>query len=357
MSSNNLLQWIRQPHRLLLFLLLFLYTLLFTNLAWTQHLSMRTHKADLGQIAQAIWNSSRGRFVEMTDNGFVASRLTDHVEPILLLVSPILWLWSDVRALLLLQVVFVAIGGWLFYELALVRLARIRVKSNGSRILTLALVIAYLLAPQPQAAVLTEFHAAPLSVPLILWAFWAIETDRRIQAVLAILLVAGVKEEMALLAAGLSGFAIYDLCIARRHDDSSRSRFILPLFVLLTIVCLAWFYITTFVIVPAHAVGVYGVEESVYLERYGALGNSPLDIIKSFVLRPGLVWRIVLEPARTHYLLSLIAGFGFLGLIAPEILILCLPLLFANLFSSYHPHRIEFFPNCPNSRHLALSPQ
>ena len=40
----------------------------------------------------------------------VATRLTDHVEPILALISPIFWLWDDVRALLLLQVVFVAIG-------------------------------------------------------------------------------------------------------------------------------------------------------------------------------------------------------------------------------------------------------
>ncbi|MEZ4725842.1 MAG: DUF2079 domain-containing protein [Caldilineaceae bacterium] len=83
---------------------------------------MRTHKADLGQIAQAIWNSSRGRFMESTDTGIIASRLTDHVEPMLALISPVLWLWDDVRALLLLQVIFVAVGAWPLYELALLLL-------------------------------------------------------------------------------------------------------------------------------------------------------------------------------------------------------------------------------------------
>ena len=41
----------------------------------------------LGQIDQAVWNSSRGRFLEQTDNGYIATRLTDHVEPILVLIS------------------------------------------------------------------------------------------------------------------------------------------------------------------------------------------------------------------------------------------------------------------------------
>ncbi|MEZ4559213.1 MAG: DUF2079 domain-containing protein [Caldilineaceae bacterium] len=80
---------------------------------------MRTHKADLGQIDQAVWNSSHGRFVEQTDNGYIATRMTDHVEPILALISPVFWLWNDVRALLLVQVLFVAAGAWLVYLLSM----------------------------------------------------------------------------------------------------------------------------------------------------------------------------------------------------------------------------------------------
>ncbi len=126
----------------------------------------------------------------MTDNGFVATRLTDHVEPILALISPLLWLWEDVRVLLLLQVVGIALGALPLYALALHRLeAMLSAKERTqiwiveplrqlTRPLALALALAYLLTPQLQSAVLTEFHAAPLAVPLILWAFWAVETRR-----------------------------------------------------------------------------------------------------------------------------------------------------------------------------------
>src|SRR5688572_18926830 len=100
----------RNPIQIALWLLILLYIWLFAGLAFAQHAGMRTHKADLGQMDQAVWNSSRGRFLEMTDHGFVATRMTDHVEPILALISPLLWLWDDVRALLLLQVAAAAVG-------------------------------------------------------------------------------------------------------------------------------------------------------------------------------------------------------------------------------------------------------
>ncbi|CAN5793278.1 hypothetical protein BH10CHL1_BH10CHL1_09810 [soil metagenome] len=333
-------------YHLLLLGLILVYVVIFARLAFAQHLGMRTHKADLGQIDQAVWNSSRGRFVEMTDNGFVATRLTDHVEPILALISPIFWLWDDVRALLLLQVIVVALGAWPLYELALLRLDQLLSPSERLQIwhseplrqltrpIALTLALAYLLAPQLQSAVLTEFHAAPLAAPLILWAFWAIETRHWQQFVVATLLVASVKEETALLAAGLGVWAIWRLILANlRLTKPLRYPLLLASFV--TLISLVWFYLATFVIVPAYAQQVYHGAESVYFQRYGALGNSPLDIFKSFVTQPSVVWRIASEPARLHYLWALLAAFGFFSLLAPEILLLALPVLLANLLSAY----------------------
>ena len=103
-----------------------LYIVVFTGLAWQQHAAMQTHQADLGQIDQAIWNSSRGHLLEFSKEGFQSVRLTDHVEPIFILISPVFWVWDDVRALLLLQVLFVAIGVWPLHELARRRLPHYR---------------------------------------------------------------------------------------------------------------------------------------------------------------------------------------------------------------------------------------
>ncbi len=339
-------------YRLLLVGAIIVYVVVFADLAFDLHTGMRTHRSDLGQIDQAVWNSSRGRFVEQTDNGFVATRLTDHVEPILALISPVLWLWDDVRALLLLQAIFVAAGALLLYSLACRQFLKLLTPAERSQIwqyepvqqltrpLALALSLAYLLAPQLQSALLTEFHAAPLAVPFILWAFWAVDRARWGQFLAAALLVALVKEEMALLAAGLGAWAIWrgwwesrSLADPAARGQQRRQAGLAGGGVLLA--ALAWFYVATFVIVPAHAVTVYGVAESTYFQRYGALGNSPLDIARSFFTQPQIVWQIASEPARVAYLVGLVAAFAWLPMLGAEIVLLALPVLLANLLSAY----------------------
>ena len=355
--------------RLLLAVAIILYIALFTNLAFDLHNSMRTHRSDLGQIAQAVWNSSQGRFVEMTDNGFVATRMTDHVEPILAVISPVFWLWQDVRALLLLQVILVAVGAWPLYELALQRLDlllsprerkqiwQIEPLRQLTRPLALTLAIAYLLTPQLQSALLTEFHAAPLAVPFILWAFWAVNAQRPWHFLIATLLVAITKEEMALLAAGLALWQLWRSWYEGSDSEGgNKSQFAIRSAALLFMLSLVWFYVATFVIVPAHSAQIYNTEQSVYFSRYGALGTSPLDIAKNFVTQPQLVWQIAIEPARRNYLWGLLAPFGLFSLLAPEVLLLALPLLFANLFSTYPAQYYgEFHYSAPLIPYVAVA--
>lgn len=344
------------PYLWTLLALALLYTVVFTRLAWETHAGMRTHRSDLGQIDQAIWNSSRGRFLAQTDNGFEATRLTDHVEPILALISPIYWVWDDVRALLLLQVLGVAVGVLPLYLLTLHRceallsrrerqqIWRIEPVQHLVRPLAFAIGIAYLLAPQLQSALVTEFHAAPLAVPLLLWAFWSVDARRWGQFVLAALLVAAVKEEMALLAAGLGAWAIWRgwwderemkrVGVEKNPPIAQPPALYLP-GALVLLIGVVWFYIATFVIVPAHAAEVYGVTESTYFQRYGALGNSSTDILTSIVTRPDLVLEIASEPPRTAYLIGLLVIFAWLPLLGIEVALLSLPLLLANLLSAY----------------------
>ena len=349
-------------YRLILLVLILVYIWIFAGLSFQQRAGMRTHKADLGQIDQAVWNSSRGRFVEMTDNGYLSTRLIDHVEPILALISPVFWVWDDVRAILLLQAVFVAAGAWLLYELARNQLESLLSPQERAKVwlaepvrglaglVALALAVAYLLTPQLQSAALTEFHAIPLATPLILWALWAVATWRWRQFAIATVLVALVKEEAALLAAALGLWAMWRIAWeywSARHASqaiegetgaaSSHKLETGPLALAagIMVASLAWFYVATFVIVPAHAAEVYGVAESGYFQRYGALGDSPADIIKSLFTQPMAVWQIATEPARIEYLRRLAMPFGFAMLLAPEVVLLSLPVLLANLLSAY----------------------
>lgn len=372
----------RDPYLWALLTVATVYAIIFTRLAWEYHAGMRTHRSDLGQIDQAVWNSSRGRWLAQTDNGFEATRLTDHVEPILVLISPIYWLWDDVRALLLLQVLAVTAGVLPLYFLTLhlceqllsprarQQVWRMEPLQVLARPLAFALGLAYLLAPQLQSALLTEFHAAPLAVPLLLWAFWAVAVRRWGQFVVAALLVAAVKEEMALLAAGLGVWAVWRAWweggqeslgdwrlgdwtagrlrrlrqvqpspVSNRSISKSPNRQspISPCFAGATVLLLSllWFYLATFVIVPAHAATVYGAAESTYFQRYGALGDSSVDILRSIVTRPGLVLTIAAEPPRVAYLVGLLVMFAWLPLWGLDVMLLSLPLLLANLLSAY----------------------
>jgi uncharacterized membrane protein len=331
-----------------------LFTVWFSAYSIRLHDAQRTHKADLGQIDLAIWNTAHGRFVQEIKDDQVSTRLTDHVEPIFLPVSLVFWLWDDVRALLILQAVALAAGAWPIYRIAERRMRNAEWPTPGGLPFSLASWIgvlfatAYLLMPVIQAAAVAEFHALALAPVLIAWALWAVESGRWRQFVAAALLLMSVQEGMALLAAMLGVYALAGGAMVPAGETASTSRGLRgaelvrrirkpnPLAgAAILILGLVWFYVTTFVIIPHYAAQTYGLAQTPYAARYGALGESFGDVLKSLVARPGLALGIAGEPARVQYLVRLLGATGFLALLGPEILLLCAPLLLANLFSSF----------------------
>jgi uncharacterized membrane protein len=342
-----------------------LFVVWFSAYSIRLHDAHRTHKADLGQIDLAIWNTAHGRFVQEIKDDQVSTRLTDHVEPIFLPVSLVFWLWDDVRALLILQAAALAVGAWPIYRIAERRMRNAEWAAPGRRSASFAawagaiFAIAYLLMPALQAAAVAEFHALALAPVFVAWALWAVESGRWRQFVVAALLLMSVQEGMALLAAMLGVYALArESVIARgvfcpeaisssagdcfgpdagpRNDtarDTHRPTLLAGAAIL--ILGLIWFYVTTFVIIPHYAAQTYGLAQTPYVARYGALGESFGDVLKSLVARPGPALSIASEPARAQYLIRLLGATGFLALLGPEILLLSAPLLLANLFSSF----------------------
>lgn len=343
-----------------LWILIILFSVYFAALAFNLHAAHRTHQADLGQIDLAIWNTSQGRLLQEIKGEQISTRLTDHVEPIFAPVSLVFYLWNDVRALLALQAIALALGAWPVFYLAWGRLGRSRQGSGETRrqrgekataqerpavagaspyqaLAALAFAIAYLLYPPMQAAIAAEFHAMPLATPLILLAFLFSERQQWARFTLAALAVAMVQEGAALLTALLGLYAIARSLHLRRSPHSSLPAPRSPLLagLLVTLAGLAWFAAATFWIIPAYAAQAYGIAETPYAARFGALGDSFGDVLRSLLTRPGLVLGVALEPLRVQYLLKLLAPVGFLSLAGPEILLLGLPLLLANLLSGF----------------------
>lgn len=295
------------------------YAVNFGALSLLQHAAFQTHAADLGNMDQPIWNTLHGRFVEETkDDGTQSTRLTDHVEPIFALVSLSFLVYDGVESILVLQTVAIALGALPVYWLACRRL-----KSDWAGV---SFALVYLLFPALQAANLTEFHAVPLAVAPLLFAFFFIERGNPLGMWVAAMLALSVKEEIALpvfmlgLYAALSGRG-------KGCDDK-----LSPVHgVALSLVSLAWFGLTTFIVIPHFSQS----GQSVYVGRYESLGGSFSGALRTGLTQPWKVALLLLQGDRLNYLAGLLAGAGFAPLFWPLALLMGAPILLANLLSDY----------------------
>jgi uncharacterized membrane protein len=126
---------------------------------------------DLGNFAQAVWATAHGHFLQVTEaGGEQVSRLGIHVDPIVVLLVPLWWLWASPTLLLVVQAFALALGAAPLYWLA-----RKHLQSDGEARL---LVAAYLLSPAVGWNAFHEFHAIALAVPLLMLSIWFLDEDR-----------------------------------------------------------------------------------------------------------------------------------------------------------------------------------
>lgn len=319
--------------------LIFAYGIYFSAFSIQRHRAFLTNASDLGQIDQAIWNSLQGRPLEFTRRtGEQSIRLTDHVEPIFVLISPILLLYDNVEALLILQSFVIALGALAVFWIARAKLTAVELnlaaepgREHGNRhrqiecagVLFAAL---YLLFPALEAANLAEFHAVTFVPAFALFAYhFGSQKMWGWFALFAILLLL-VKEEIALLVMMLSGFfAVSNFKFQISNFNTLPARFIsylktaprVPL--VFTVLSVVWFLATVFVIIP----------------HFNALGRSPYTCRYVVSEECPEVVRGLFLPERLGYLFQLLASSGFVSLLDPVALLLGAPLLLANVISNY----------------------
>jgi len=179
-----------------------------------RHLALQSNAEDLGFTDQIIWNFLRGQVFRFstyqnaefeTDIDLRAIRRPDsllafHVEPILVALVPLYAVVPDVRAILWLQGIALALGAIPAYRLARRRL--------GHPLAGLAFAAVFLLMPPVQWAALADFHTVALAAPLLLLAIDALDAGRWRLFLAAGLLAAGTKEEVGLIVAGLGGLGL-----------------------------------------------------------------------------------------------------------------------------------------------------
>jgi len=272
-----------------------------------RHAMFGTQIFDLGIFDQGVWLLSRFKEPFVTFRGL--NLFADHSSWILFLITPLYWIWSDVRVLLLLTVLAVTAGGPLVYAIA---------RTEGIRKpLATALAVAYLLHPAAAWNMWDAFHPEVLAIPLLLAAYLFASRKSMKLAAVALLLTLLVKEDAALV---VVPFALY---LGWRFKAWRMSGVVMTLAVLL--------FIFNFEYVLPH---FSPTGTLIYTSRYGDFGNGLPEIVWNVVTSPGEVISILATPTKLIYLSAMILPM-FLALLAPELLVVAAPITLANLLSQH----------------------
>jgi uncharacterized membrane protein len=289
------------------------YAVLFAFAAVLHYIVFETARADLGNMVQPIWNTLHGHFLETTTlNGYQRNRLGYHVDPFLLLLAPILWIWSSPVLLPVAQALAVASGALPVFWLARKHLGSPRAAAHFA--------FAYLLYPATQFNAFTissSFHSVAIAVPLVLYAVWFLDADRLVAFSAVALLASTTKEEIPL-AVGCLGvwYAV----------RSGRRLFGLSVFgagLGLTLFNFLW-------VIPHFAAS--GVEP--FAGRYSAVGGTPGGIAQKVVTDPAAFLHAIATGHKATYLALLLLPFLGLWLLEPLLFLGAVPDLVINLLSN-----------------------
>jgi uncharacterized membrane protein len=275
-----------------------------------RYFAYRTAYFDLGTYDQRIWSLSQ------LDVMASLARLVEgfgHFSPVLTPHVMVYRLYADALVLIWLQVIAVAAGAYPVYRLA--------ERHLGERA-ALAFAAAYLLYPSVVFTVLLDFHPDHLVLPLLLFAFYALDRGSASTALGLALLVVLVKEPMVLTA---MAFGVYVVMVRRRY--------LLGLALLVS--GLAAFAL---VIVPRYG-GVFRAE--IGAMSYGYLGSTIGEVLRTVVLSPGTWLAEATKLPKLHFLFLMLAPLALLPLLAPSALLVAVPGFALALLSQWSPrHQI-----------------
>jgi uncharacterized membrane protein len=288
------------------------WTAVVGGLAVWRHLGFLSHLADLGTMAQAVWSTSQGRVLEITDSrtGEQAIRLAGHVDPILVLYTPFWWIHPAPETLILVQAAVLSSGVYPVVRLAL--------KHTESRLAAALLGAWYLCIPWIVWLAFNELNPLSLALPLLLYAIWFLDEHR-----LGLLAVAA---GLALLTGELVGVTVALLglwyAITYRRVRSGLA---------VMVAGIGWTALCLYVVIPAFNDG----SSSRFYSLFEGVGGSPWGLVETLFTDPGSVITQMTSSGDIQYVLWLIAPTALLFLGQPLLLLAAGPQLGVNLLSEF----------------------
>jgi uncharacterized membrane protein len=300
-------------------LMVLLFSVFFIAFVTSRQDAFLTAAEDMGNMDQAVWSIIHGQILHQTICNVVSdtncysaagiSRFAIHFEPMLFPVSLLYFIWSGPKTLLVLQTLVVASGAFPAFWLARLRLR--------NELAAVAIALVYLLYPAQQQATIFEFHSVTFTASLLLFTLYFMYTRRTLWLFVFAILSMACKEEIPLV---IAFFGLWSIIFQHRWRTGLG----------LVLLAIGWVGLTFLAYRYFSPTG-----HPLLASRYAYLGTGPVEIVRNILLHPkSLISQHVLERYHLLYLRILLAPVGYLPLLAPWILVLAVPSLALNLFSS-----------------------
>jgi uncharacterized membrane protein len=294
-----------------------IYTLFLSTLSIVQHYGLKTQMNDLGNADQALWTAANGDLAMTQSNdldGKLRSRIGVHANFIFYLLSIVYLVWPYPEFLLILTSAACAAAGIGIYAIARKRL--------GDSWLAVIPAIAFWMSPIVQDANLYDFHVITVVTALLVWTFWAFDTNHKRTGWVLLFLSLFCNEDVALITLMLG---IYLLLSGSRRTG-----------LLVSGVSLLYFILLINVIVPffndGHGLSKIEGQGS----RYAWLGTNLFEIFRSMITHPVKVFKHVIRPDHLRLPLYLMLCGGIAGFGAWRVLLMTLPPIAAAILSNTH---------------------
>ncbi len=257
----------------LVYIFIVIYLAIFLTLSIMKHNSFNSTGADLGEYDQQVWGLSKGELIYDTTVGF--RTFSAHFNPILILIAPFYWIYSNPITLLVLQTIALSFGA-----LGVYLIAKLKLKNENA---SLILSAAYLLNPSVHYINLFDFHPIAFAIPFILFAFYFMEKRQYTKSIIFLVLLAMTKEHLPVY---MATFGAYMFLLHKKRKMGA----------ILAVIGVLWFIFGIFISPYLFSGGTHGF---FYFQKY---------------LTP--IWE------KIAFLILLTAPVGFLALFSPQILLL-----------------------------------
>lgn len=309
----------------LLALMIVIYVGYFSYFTIQRHQKLQSSYYDLGIMDQTVYNTYRGRFLELSDpiSGQTIKRMAIHNDVLLAFLAPLYVFHEGPETLLVIQTIILALGAIPLYLLAK--------KILNSEFLALTLSFCYLMYPPLQRSNIFDFHAVTLATSLLLFMyyFW---TEKKKVICFIFLLLAMLSKEQVALTTGLFGlFVMYQSAMGpaffKKKSNPDRKELTFGLLILL--VSIAWFVLSFWVIIPH-----FRQADHFALSRYKEFGESTSGIISGFFLKPLTTLSKIISISTLRYIFLITSPLLFLSFLSPMHFLIALPDLAINVISS-----------------------